>query len=98
MGIKGLLKNVLCQFVHKKVAVRDITLAGKTRAVVELSSWEHILATSIAIAVFENNRTEAIRRARSFFQKRIALLFSEGITHLHFVLDGAALPEKKPDL
>ena len=98
MGIKDLLKFVLSQFLQKRKRIQEITSDGKTRGLVDFSSWQHKAQTTVAVALFENqseHKDVIIKSVTQYFKTRIDILGREGVTKLHFVLDGASLPSKR---
>jgi 5'-3' exonuclease len=96
MGVADLLAKVFGRFVQKRTCVKAIVHQGFTRGVVDTSAWLHkaMKTTDVAVAIFEKGRVRAMKGITDYFACRLDMLEKNGMTSVHFVRDGSALPAK----
>ena len=96
MGIQNLLKHGIKGCVENKTSVASIVAKGMTRAVVDVSGWEHDASNFMSCAVLEERKNDAVAACNRMFKQRLDMLGREGVTRGHFVFDGRPLPSKAP--
>jgi hypothetical protein len=88
MGIVGLLKYGLPQFMIKQARVGVIAAMGFTSCVVDFSDWFHVALYIVSVFLMEGDRPKAIAACIKFFWQRLQMLAYNGIKRVHFVRDG----------
>jgi hypothetical protein len=96
MGVDKLRKEVYHPQTNTKAFLKDLTAAGATRCLVDMSSWVHKFACHVSQELLLDQRSEALEGARSSLGKHLAGLKRCGVTRVHCVRDGQNPPAKLP--